>query len=261
MLIANWIAKQLYKREQQLYKSIDQLNAAEIQKQKYIVGVIHEIETPIAAIQSYLDLVLQKFVGPLNEKVEEKLERAKIRTDEAIRLTNNILKISRMKLQDEIVKEEIDIKQVVDSLVSNVEELARQKDILITVDDHRSRFKNFTGDKFLIEIAFSNLIGNAVKYVDSYGSIVISIDDDDKGILLKICDNGIGIPQKDKDKIFTQFYRASNIPTNSFEGVGLGLSVVKEVVDKHNGTISVESPSSLGSAERAGTCFIIFLPY
>lgn len=261
VLIAYWIAKQLYKREQQLYKSIDQLNAAEIQKQKYIVGVIHEIETPIAAIQSYLDLVLQKFVGPLNEKVEEKLERAKIRTDEAIRLTNNILKISRMKLQDEIVKEEIDIKQVVDSLVSNVEELARQKDILITVDDHRSRFKNFTGDKFLIEIAFSNLIGNAVKYVDSYGSIVISIDDDDKGILLKICDNGIGIPQKDKDKIFTQFYRASNIPTNSFEGVGLGLSVVKEVVDKHNGTIGVESPSSLGSAERAGTCFIIFLPY
>lgn len=127
MLIANWIAKQLYKREQQLYKTIDDLNAAEIQKQKYIVGIIHEIKAPIAAIQSYLDLVLQKFVGPLNEKVEEKLERAKIRTDEAIRLTNNILKISRMKLQDEIIKEEIDIKQVVDSLVSNILELAWQK--------------------------------------------------------------------------------------------------------------------------------------
>lgn len=261
VLIANWIAKQLYKREQQLYKTIDELNAAEIQKQKYIVGIIHEIKTPIAAIQSYLDLVLQKFVGPLNEKVEEKLERAKIRTDEAIRLTNNILKISRMKLQDEIVKEEINIKQVVDSIISNEVELARQKDISITVDDYRSRFKNFSGDKFLIEIAISNLIGNAVKYVGSEGLIVVSINDDDKGLLLKICDNGIGIPQKDKDKIFTQFYRASNIPTNSFEGVGLGLSVVKEVVDKHNGTISFESPSSLGSAERPGTCFIISLPY
>jgi signal transduction histidine kinase len=261
VLIANWIAKQLYKREQQLYNSIDQLNAAEIQKQKYIVGIIHEIKTPIAAIQSYLDLVLQKFVGPLNEKVEAKLERAKIRTDEAIRLTNNILKISRMKLQDEIIKEEIDIKQVVDSLVFNVVELVRQKDISITVDDHRSRFKKFSGDKFLIEIAISNLIGNAVKYVGSEGSIVISVDDNDNGILLKICDNGIGIPQKDKDKIFTQFYRASNIPINSFEGVGLGLSVVKEVVDKHNGTISFESPSSLGSKERPGTCFIIFFPY
>lgn len=261
VLIANWIAKQLYKREQQLYQSIDELNAAETQKQKYIVGIIHEIKTPLTAIQSYLDLVLQKFVGPLNEKVEEKLERAKIRTDEAIRLTNNILKISRMKLQDEIIKEEIDIKQVVDSLVANAAELVRQKDISIVVDDHRSRFIKFSGDKFLIEIAISNLISNAIKYVGSEGSIMISIDDNDNGILLKICDNGIGIPQKDRDKIFTQFYRASNITTNSFEGVGLGLSVVKEVVGKHNGTITFESPSSIGSLERPGTCFIVFLPY
>ena len=77
VLIANRMANQLYIREQQLLESIDKINAAEKEKQKYISGIVHEIKTPLAAVHSYLDLVLQKFLGPLDEVVEEKLNPCK----------------------------------------------------------------------------------------------------------------------------------------------------------------------------------------
>ena len=112
VLIANRMANQLYIREQQLLESIDKINAAEKEKQKYISGIVHEIKTPLAAVHSYLDLVLQKFLGPLDEVVEEKLIRARRRSDEAIELINNVLKISKLRLEDSFIKEEVDIASI-----------------------------------------------------------------------------------------------------------------------------------------------------
>ena len=84
VVLANHIAVQLYKMEQELVESINKLNEAEIEKQKYVMGVVHEIKTPLSALHSYLDLILQKYLGPLGEKVEEKLLRVRARSDEAL---------------------------------------------------------------------------------------------------------------------------------------------------------------------------------
>ncbi len=78
--------------------------------------------------------------------------------------------------------------------------------------------------------------------------------------MVEVCDNGIGIPESEKDKLFTEFFRATNVKQKGYEGTGLGLSVVKQVVEHHKGEITFESPSRLASEKRRGTSFKVFLP-
>lgn len=260
VLLANRIANQLYKREQELVESIEKINAAEKEKQKYIIGVVHEIKTPLAAVHSYLDLVLQKFLGPLDEVVEEKLKRAKRRSDEAIELVNSVLKISNMKLFDKIAEESMTIGAIVKTTVASQMVNAKAKNVSVKVLDERKEKIPVKGDSFLIQIAISNIINNAIKYVDFEGKIEVLIENKENEVMISVSDNGVGIPENDIDKIFTDYYRASNVKDKNYEGSGIGLPVVKQIIERHGGTIRVESPSRLGTKEKPGTCFSIYLP-
>ncbi len=87
------------------------------------------------------------------------------------------------------------------------------------------------------------------------GRIIINMDDNEEGTEIQICDNGVGIPQSEIENIFKEFYRGTNIRHKGYEGVGLGLSVVKQIMNRHGGTISVKSPSGIGDSVHPGTCF------
>ena len=261
VLLANKIAHQLYRMEQELVESLKKINEAERDKQKYIISVIHEIKSPLAAVHSYLEIVLDKIIGPLNEKVEEKLRRAKSRSVEAFGLIDNILKISKLRLLDDIKKEDVKIDEVIGSLVEKFNDSIKNKNIKIDIIDSRESMKILKADTFLIQMIFSNIIGNAIKYIGEEGKIIITLNDDDNMVEINVSDNGIGIPDSDKEKIFDDFYRASNIKSLGYEGAGLGLSAVKQIVNRHNGKIAVESPSDIGTKEKPGSSFKIILPY
>ncbi|MEJ2613845.1 MAG: HAMP domain-containing sensor histidine kinase [Ignavibacteriaceae bacterium] len=261
VVIANHIAVQLYKMEQELVESINKLNEAEIEKQKYVMGVVHEIKTPLSALHSYLDLILQKYLGPLNEKVEEKLLRARIRSDEALQLTDDVLKISKLRLLDEIANEEIDLNELILSIHQQQKINIQSKNISFNLIDDRKNKRKIKGDLLLLELAFSNLINNAVKYVKENGIVEVKISSDNSIIHVLISDNGIGIPHKDLKNIFKDFYRASNIKQKPYEGTGLGLSFVKQIIERHNGEIKVESPSGLGDENNPGTSFVVTIPF
>ena len=260
VVIANHIAVQLYKMEQELVESINKLNEAEIEKQKYVMGVVHEIKTPLSALHSYLDLILQKYLGPLSEKVEEKLLRARIRSDEALQLTDDVLKISKLRLLDEIGNEEIDMKELLSSIFQQQKINIQSKSICFDLIDERTSKRKIIGDPLLLEIAFSNLINNAVKYVGKNGTVKVNLNSNNENIIVSISDNGIGIPHKDLKNIFKDFYRASNIQ-KSYEGTGLGLSFVKQIIERHSGDIKVESPSELGDLNNPGTSFVVTIPF
>ena len=261
VFLANKIARQLYQIEQELIESIDKLNTAEIEKQKYIIGIVHEIKTPLSAVHSYLDVILKKFLGPLDKQVEERLSRAKVRSGEAIDMINDVLKISKLRLLDEISTEEVELHKIVVATIKKMAANIKAKHIMLNFIDGRT-FKGIVkGDKFLLEIAFSNLIGNAVKYVGNNGLIEVALTNKQNEETITISDNGIGIPAQDLEKIFRDFYRASNIKEKSYEGTGLGLSVVKQIIERHNGSISVESPSHISSDNKPGAAFTITLPY
>ncbi len=261
VFLANHIASQLYIIEQRLIESLDKLSEAEIEKQKYIVGIVHEIKTPLSAVHSYLDLVLKKILGPLNGKVEERLIRARTRSNEAIEMINDVLKVSKLRLLDEIAIDEIELSEVIVKIVKKQTINLRAKHIMLNFFDGRTFKKKIKGDKFLLEIAFSNLIGNAVKYVGTNGLIELDLLDTENEIEIEIADSGIGIPAGDLDKIFSDFFRGSNIKDRSYEGTGLGLSIVKQIVERHQGIISAASPSKLQLPGRPGASFKIILPY
>jgi len=261
VLIANRMANQLYKREQQLLESIDKINAAEKEKQKYISGIVHEIKTPLAAVHSYLDLVLQKFLGPLDEVVEEKLTRARRRSAEAIELINNVLKVSKLRIEDSFIKEEVDIASILARAIKSAKVNAEAQGVKLSLKSNRKEKHKVEGDPLLIQIALSNIISNAIKYNNMDGIVEIAVDEDKDNLIIKVCDDGVGIPKEEIDKIFTDFYRASNIKRSGVEGSGLGLSVVRQIVERHNGTINVQSPSHLSKYNYPGTCVKITLPF
>ncbi|MGC8857751.1 MAG: sensor histidine kinase [Ignavibacteria bacterium] len=260
VFFANSLASALYRREQELRLAFDKLNEAEKTKQKYTMGIVHEIKTPIAAVQSYLDLILGKFVGEVPENIEDKVRKARIRSDEAIQIINDVLSISKLKLSEKILREPIDIKDIITTVISRRKAQAENKQITLKLVDNRDCNNLVFGDKNLLDLALSNLIGNAIKYTDSGGKIEVVLDktQNDK-TLIEICDNGIGIPKEDQENIFKEFYRASNVKDRSHEGTGLGLSVVKHIIEQHGGKISFASPSRLAENTKVGTCFRIEL--
>ncbi len=261
VLLTNRIARQLYTNEQQLVETIEKLNKAEEEKQKYIIGVVHELKSPIAAVQSYIEMILQKYLGPLNEKVELKLRAARERADESIGMINDILKISRLRLMSEISLENIDIKEILCSIIEKLKGGIEAGKINLKLTDDRILRTPVKGDKFLIEMAVSNLLSNAVKYVPQGGSIDIIISETEGGIDLDVSDNGVGIPLKDQENIFKDFFRASNIKNKGYEGVGLGLSIVKQIIIRHGGKIAVESPGRIADNGSPGSTFKVFIPF
>jgi signal transduction histidine kinase len=259
VFLANSITSALYRREQDLKITLDKLNDAEKIKQKYIMGVVHEIKSPIAVVQSFLDLVLEKYAGPISENVEDKLIKARHRSDEAIQIINDVLYISRLKLLGEIDKTEVDITEVLSNILSKRSIQAKAKNISLGMEEKRAEKKNIQGDKNLLEIAFSNLIGNSIKYTRENGKIEIILSDRGGNTEIEITDNGIGIPEADKGKIFSEFFRASNVKHKIHEGTGTGLSVVKQIINQHGGEISFESPSRLADEKGRGTSFTVKL--
>lgn len=259
--LANGMARQLYKREKDLVDSMKKINAAEKEKQKYIMGIVHEIKTPIVAVASYIDIILQKFLGPIDETIEEKLIRAKNRTDEGIQMINDVLNVSKLTLYDEFDEEDFDIYEIVSGVLKRRKASADAHLIQLNLFDKRDEKKNIKGDKFLMDIAISNLVGNSIKYGVDGGKVEITINNDSKKLVIEVCDNGVGIPPSELPKIFKQFYRANNVKKIVSEGSGLGLSVVKRIVERHGGTIRVVSPSRLATRDNPGSCFTIELPF
>jgi signal transduction histidine kinase len=260
IFIANSIARELYKREEELQATLDKLYEAESAKQKYTIAVVHEIKSPIVAAQLYLQIILNNYLGPVAEAVEDKLARTLRRLDEAIEIISDVLKISKLKLLENLHKEPIEITDLIDKAIEQKTALIHSKKITIAVNDHRKVKHNVDADEVLIDLAFSNLLGNAVKYTHEGGRIHFDISEEGNNkLLLEIADDGVGIPEKELPKLFKQFFRTSNIKHKGYEGTGLGLSIVKEILGQHDWEISVESPSRLSDNIGPGTSFKIII--
>ncbi len=260
VLITNRIASRLYKREQELKETLDKLNEAEKIKQKYMMGIVHEIKTPIVAAQSIIDVITRGYYGEIDKKIVERLNRIKLRTDEALTLINNILRISKLKLFNEISKEKIEVIKILNDVIKEHKENINRKNIILKFNNYINGNTLVEADKTLLKLVFSNVLGNAIKYSVANSEIEILIKYNLMNIIIEFNDMGIGIPEKDLKNIFNQFYRASNISTGKYEGNGLGLTLVKEIIERFNGKIEIKSPSILGNEEFPGTSVKIFLP-
>jgi signal transduction histidine kinase len=257
ILLTGKISQELYKRELELKKALEELEEAEKTKQKYVMTVVHELKSPIAASVSILDSLLGGFYGPVEGTIKEKLERIRFRIRDSIENINNILRLSRFKLLNIVEKELFDPAGIIEKIIENQKPVAEKKKITITANLQKTEIK---GDKTLLQLALSNIINNSIKYTGEEGTIEITIEQKDSNLIIEVCDNGIGIPKEDIARIFDGFYRAGNAKEKNIEGTGTGLSVIKQIVESHRGVINVESPSKLASEGKPGTMFRIILP-
>ncbi len=260
VFIANKIARQLYLQEEHLLKALNELRTSNERKQKYIMGVMHEIKSPIAASQSLADLISGGYLGEVPEKIKEKIERIKLRNNEAIEMINDILRISRIHLLEESELEEIDALELLEKEKEKVSAQATAKNISIKLVPPKGKPRKIKGDARVMSLALSNIFGNAIKYTPNGGKIEALTIFKQNYLEIRICDTGKGIPKEELEKVFTPFYRLKR-DKGKTEGSGLGLALVKEIINQHNGEILLESPSHLGNEENPGTCCLLRLPY
>jgi signal transduction histidine kinase len=247
--------EKLISLQQNLSRSYQELVEVDAAKSRFVRTVAHEIRSPMAATQSLLRVALDGFAGDINDKVRELLVRSERRIIQLLDLVNELLDLVRggQALPEED-KSDINVYEAISRIISHMEGRAEEKSIHLKF---RMPDTNviFRGDEQDLERIFQNLVGNAIKYTPHEGYVkVIGRLRKDNFLLFKVCDTGIGIPEKELPRVFDEFFRASNAKRSQKNGTGLGLSIVKKTIEKYGGQIR------LHSKEGKGSCFSVYLP-
>jgi signal transduction histidine kinase len=221
-------------------------------KNEYIMRVTHDIKGHLAAIKSCLDIVSTGMVGPLNEKQQDLVQRSDHRASRCITFIKALLRLTRVRLTGELERSEFSLKNVIFNSFAAAEDRAVKGDIKLSYEVDPAIDLCY-GNALLIEDTITNLLLNAVKYTPQAGNVKLDVHSRGDDIIMQISDTGIGIPAGEIDRIFDEFYRASNAKKLERDGTGLGLSMAKEVIERHGGKIWVESGNT-------GSIFSFSLP-
>ena len=225
----------------------DKTRLEEIDKAKtaFIRLVTHELQAPVAAIQNYLQLILDGYVPP--DKQRATIEKCMARADEQMALIADLLQLG--KLQAVGVQGPAALVRLDEMLRKALEPLqlqAEHKRIRLAVDV-AGDVLTVRGSPDQLQSVWTNLIGNAIKYTPSGGSVEISLRGGQGRVVGEVRDTGIGIPRGQQSQLFTEFFRAENAKAQNIRGTGLGLSIVKRIIEGAGGHILVESEAGRGS--------------
>jgi signal transduction histidine kinase len=225
------------------------LKTASDNQEQFIQDASHELRTPLTIIHLNLDAVLEDETASKDEIIDA-IKNALKSVKELQKLTEYLLELSNTNKQK---FNKIEVGNVVSKQISLLNNLSISKNVKIQNSIDASQKYYCNGDEILLGRAIYNLIENAIKYCDQKnGKVDVSVNVNDLNIYIKISDNGDGISDELKDKIFERFYRIDKSRNKSIDGFGLGLALVKKVVDLHDGKITLNS-------KKGNTEFIVEL--
>jgi signal transduction histidine kinase len=235
-------------------QDISYLKEIDKMKSEFVAMVTHELRAPIAAVEQQLTVILNKMAGDVTEKQEQLLSRAKERTRGLLDLIKDLLDLSKIEAGKMVqYKEPLLLQEVIQRVVDLMRAEAENKKIDLQFSAP-SNISLIHADRSSMEGIFTNLISNAIKYTPEGGKVWITLSEEGGFVKAAVSDTGIGIKKEDLSRIFDKFYRVKTTETRQIIGTGLGLSIVKNIVDAHLGSISVESE------EGRGTTFTVFFP-
>ena len=207
---------------------------------QFLSVLSHELKSPLNAIDGYLRLMNDKQLGNNLDDYNEMIERSMIRVKGMRNLIIDLLDLTKLESGKKIQKvESLNLKDIAKMSINTMEPMAIQQNITILLESELQTYIQADADD--LEIIFNNLISNAVKYNDENGSVSVNLRQQAERFVITVKDTGIGMEQKDVDKLFNEFTRIRNEKTKHISGSGLGLSILKKMVDKYNGTIEVNS--------------------
>lgn len=227
-------------------RDITELKRLEKMKSDFVSNVSHELKTPLTSISGFAETLLDGAYKS-EENCRYFLRIIKQETDRMTRLINELLYLSRIEKPDfSIPKRPVNIASVVNKAVKLLQKNIDDKGHLLNLRLPEN-LGPVTGDEDSVLEIIINLLDNAIKYTPEGGNITVEIEDESDFISISVADNGIGIAGDELERIFGRFYRVQGPGITSASGTGLGLAVVKHLVESLNGKISVESQLGKGS--------------
>ena len=228
---------------------MDKVSASFERQKRFSASAAHELKTPLATILVNLEVLeLDGKTSP--DRMEKVLTIVKANTERMIRLVEDLMRLTSDK--DHEMEEEVELSEVFAITLYELSPLIRKKDLTVSIENTPDI--SLTGSRVMLYRVMSNLLENAAKYNREHGSISIVTGRDDNGVTVKIEDTGIGIPEEALPHIFEPFYRVDQSRSRAVGGAGLGLPLVKDIVEKHGGEVTVKS------AAGEGTTFILRFP-
>ena len=223
-------------------------------RENFVTVVTHEMRAPLVAVEQYLEVMLKEMAGDVTEKQKEILEHSRKRVEWLLTLVNEWLSMSRIQ-RGKIVEslETVKMRELLEESAALVKPQADEKDINIEIEVANGA-ESIEGDMDALSHVFMNLVSNAVKYNHEEGSVCVRAIDKDDSIAVEVEDTGVGIPEGSLPFIFDEFFRVKTDEGRRVTGTGLGLTVVKRIVEAHRGHVPVKS------AVGQGTTFVVFLP-
>jgi signal transduction histidine kinase len=251
--MANYIAIRLKHTEHAYREANVMLQEKDRIKDEYVSRVTHDIKGHLATIQGCLAVVVDRMTGKLDDQEADLITRAHIRSIKLTNFVRALLRLTQMRLSNKLEMADFSLGEALRNATGAVKAKAADKSITLNCNINSSA-ERICGNQFSIEEMVTNLLLNAIKYTPANGTISASVESDESSMLVTISDTGIGIPKEEQDRIFDEFYRATNAKRAERDGTGLGLSIVKYIVERHGGQISVESE------QGRGTVFKLTLP-
>ncbi len=235
-------------------------------KTEFVSLASHQLRTPLSAINWYTEMLLAGDAGAINEEQKKYLEEVATGNKRMVNLVDDLLNVSRLDMGTFIIESKpINLKDLINSVLDESKSQIIKRGLVIE-DDIDENIGEFSADEKLLRMIFQNLLSNAIKYTEIKGRVKICIEKKKKGdefghkkldedsLVFFVEDSGMGIPIYQQDKIFQKLFRADNAKESETEGTGLGLYVIKSIVDKAGGEIWFKSE------ENKGTTFYVSFP-
>jgi two-component system sensor histidine kinase SenX3 len=220
-------------------------------RRDFVANISHELKTPIGALSILSEAVLEASTDP--EAITRFASRMQAETKRLSDLVQEIMNLSKLQDDDPLKNsKEFDLFEVITDAVDQSRLNAEKRKITLVTDSKSSAFVN--GDRKQVTMAVHNLIENAINYSPDSTRVAITLKVADVLAEVAVSDQGIGIPEKDLERIFERFYRVDPARSRLTGGTGLGLSIVKHIANNHGGDVL------LWSIEGAGSTFTIRLP-
>lgn len=226
-------------------------NLANKLKSEFLANMSHELRTPLNAIIGFSEVLQEQYFGKLNEKQNSYVQDILDSGKHLLSIINDILDISKIEAGKETLQlASVNIKSIIDNSLVLIKEKALKHQIKINTKISKDVEKlEITADERKLKQILYNLLSNATKYTYDKGTITLEATKKNGDILVSVADTGVGIAPKDQDRIFEEFYQVNKNDNDKIEGTGLGLSLVKRMVELHGGKIWVES-KGIGKGSR-----------
>lgn len=236
-----------------LSSAVLETKSAEKIKTEFVANISHELRTPLNAIIGFSELLSNPKVGSLNPKQSDYVEDIRVSSLHLLGMINEVLDISKIEANSmQLSKTTFQISQAVTEVSNILHPLFKKKSL-----NFKAKIENnieIKADYQKFQQILFNLLSNAIKFTPNNGEIKLEAKKDNKDLILKIIDNGIGIAKKNQKKVFEKFTQLNDSSTKTESSTGLGLTITQEFVKLHNGTITLESEPG------KGTAFTINLP-